>query len=183
MQLQSTFQASAAYWTTDNVYQANGLVNSPSDVVEAKFPAFNSLKFKKICIGVKNGNKVQWQRISVAGDSLWKIFQSDSFIPINIGRGRWKSLVNSPSLQPHCNREGINVKNNDGRMLVRIGIIGNNENECNTPDSALGIGLTERKFGCTGEQPQRPVSSGNFAFCLPDNGVKAVPRTTFILIQ
>eukprot|EP00795_Rhopilema_esculentum_P016945 gene16945-8438_t len=177
----STFQASAAYWTTDNVYQTNGLVSSPSDVIEAKFPAFNSLKFKKICIGVKNGNKVQWQRIPVAGDSLRKIFQSESFIPTNIGRGRWKSLVTSSSLQHHCNREGINVKNNLGHMLARIGIIGNNENECNTPDSALGIGLQERKIGCDGEQG--PVSSGNFAFCLPDNGVKAVPRTTFILIQ
>ena len=38
-------------------------------------------------------------------------------------------------MQPYCNSEGFNSL---GR--VRIGILGNNENDCNTPDTFVGVG-------------------------------------------
>jgi hypothetical protein len=44
----------------------------------------------------------------------------------------------SGSLQPHCNREGFN---NDvpGYTRVRLGIVANQENDCASPDSRLGL--------------------------------------------
>ena len=38
-------------------------------------------------------------------------------------------------MQPNCNQEGFNSMNK-----IRIGILGNNENDCGTPDSFLGVG-------------------------------------------
>ena len=51
------------------------------------------------------------------------------------GREAWKNLMVSGSLQLSCNREGFNNGNR-----LRLGILGNQENDCRTPDSWLGIG-------------------------------------------
>ena len=57
-------------------------------------------------------------------------------------RTRWLNLVPGGTLQGNCNREGVNNVINAGtEAKVRIGILGNNENDCNTPDSAIGIGI------------------------------------------
>jgi len=45
-------------------------------------------------------------------------------------------------LQNNCNKEGFNSVVNAGtEVKVRIGIIGNEQNDCNSPDSAIGIGI------------------------------------------
>lgn len=59
------------------------------------------------------------------------------FVATSIGRSRWLSMISGSRLQPNCNEEGFNA----GR-LVRIGIMGNNENHCGSPDSYLGIGFS-----------------------------------------
>ena len=45
-------------------------------------------------------------------------------------------------LQSHCNREGFNVVSDNGFAgKARIGILGNNENDCVTCDSRTGFGI------------------------------------------
>ena len=38
-------------------------------------------------------------------------------------------------------QNGFNIRDNRGGIGVRFGILGNNENDCSTPDSAIGIGI------------------------------------------
>lgn len=64
-----------------------------------------------------------------------------------LGRDRWRSLIPLTSLQPNCNAEGINV-----RHRLRFGILGNEQNDCHTPDSFIGIGSDRDQ-----------VITGNFA--------------------
>ena len=52
-----------------------------------------------------------------------------------IGRSRWLDLLPGSRLQPYCSREGFSVLGK-----VRIGIVGNNEHDCATPDSFFGVG-------------------------------------------
>ena len=52
------------------------------------------------------------------------------------------ALVAGGYIQGYCNREGFNRYANSGfPSKVRIGILGNNEGNCGTPDTALGIGI------------------------------------------
>ena len=49
------------------------------------------------------------------------------------------------SLQSSCNREGFNILSDDNSMgKARIGIIGNNENDCVSSDSRIGFGTGGR---------------------------------------
>ena len=67
---------------------------------------------------------------------------------------------------------------------ARIGLIGNEQNDCGTPDSYLG-------FGCPGATNRRycGVSNvintcGNSATqCTPDNGVKEVKAMGYIFVR
>ena len=44
-------------------------------------------------------------------------------------------------MQPHCNREGFNaLGDGNGYSKARIGILGNNEDDCVTSDSRIGFG-------------------------------------------
>ena len=146
---------------------------------EAKFAAFNALAFKEICVGMEQSGKTRWLRLPVASSSLLNLFKSERYVATRAGRNAWKRMIQGSSLQRHCNREGINVKRNDGQLFARIGFIGNQENECNSPDSYIGFGTWRFRF-CS----RLPViSCGNIATCSPDNGDKSLPATGYILIK
>jgi hypothetical protein len=56
-------------------------------------------------------------------------------------RNDWLALANNGALQPNCNHIGYNfVPGDGGGFSVRIGIVGNNENDCYGPDSFVGFG-------------------------------------------
>lgn len=80
--------------------------------------------------------------------------------PTTIGRATWLSLVPQSGIQANCNMEGFNV---DVPMYAaaRIGILANQENDCGSPDSYIGIGTSGTT--CSGQE----VSSGNKAACDP----------------
>jgi hypothetical protein len=55
----------------------------------------------------------------------------------------WLSAVPGATLQDNCNISGLNVRARQTLGLVdrvRIGILSNNEDDCNSPDSYVGIG-------------------------------------------
>ena len=51
------------------------------------------------------------------------------------------SLISEASLQPNCNKEGFNVQCSNN-WKSRIGILGNNEPDCETCDSVIGFGIS-----------------------------------------
>ena len=106
-------------------------------------------------------NNVKWIHISYSAPSLLSVIQNDTYQQLNMGRASWTSLMSSPNLQENCNKEGFNVKTGD--VMVRLGIISNNELGCLSPDSWLGFGseLTlERVCG-----RERSTSCGNENLC------------------
>ena len=158
------------------------VVRSLNDIDEAKFAAFNSMRFKSICFGLEYGGVKRWLHLPVASSSLLNVFRSNRYIRTSLGKNNWRSLIPDSTLQLNCNREGINVKW-DGQEgnIVRIGFVGNNENECRSPDSAIGAGFDPGAQGCTRDFGYK--YSGNFAGCGGDKGNKVMPATSYILVK
>ena len=96
-----------------------------------------------------------------------------------LGRDTWKSLIGSEaSLQDNCNKEGFNTKSDrEKASKARIGILFNNENECESCDSRIGFG--------TGGYPDDSNTCGNEALAEyeADNGNKHIKAMGYILVQ
>eukprot|EP00795_Rhopilema_esculentum_P014025 gene14025-4999_t len=80
----------------------------------------------------------------------------------------WRNLLKGSQLQPYCNRQGFNnVITGSVDARVRIGILGNNENDCITPDSAIGIGIGGSHLQPTGVYTGATMSAQKvFAYIL-----------------
>lgn len=105
--------------------------------------------------------------------SLHSLIADGQYRPTYFGRETWKSLISGSSLQRHCNREGFNVL-----RMARIGIVANQENDCNSPDSRIGLGTA----GGRCRQNDRN-SAGNEARCSADNGDKSIMVFGYIFAQ
>jgi hypothetical protein len=89
------------------------------------------------------------------------MFASNTFIPlIAPTRADFVGLVapTSQHLQSNCNRAGIN---NASLVRTRIGILANDEDDCGSPDSLLGIGNDNPSSSCG----QTVTSVGSFGGC------------------
>eukprot|EP00795_Rhopilema_esculentum_P002696 gene2696-907_t len=173
----STFSGDSILWSTMDLYNAEDGLKSFSGI-EAKFPAFNHVNFTAMCIGMRSTGSTKWLKIPLTSTSLLHLFSSAEYYPTNIGRQTWKSLMPDSSLQLGCTREGLNVKDGNNLLKARIGIIGNNEEDCLTPDSFLGLGAPYYAFASL-----QTIYSGNYAYFIPDNGLKAVPAFGYILVK
>ena len=94
----------------------------------------------------------------------------------SLGRNTWKSLIGSQgSLQRNCNKERFNVEGNIDYSKARIGIIGNEQGNCDSADSRIGFG--------TGGYPETRNTCGNEAKHEGDNGNKEIRTMGYILVQ
>lgn len=177
---QGTFAYKSSYWTNDDVYRVeDGIVSFLEG--EAKFPAFNRLNFISICIGMKKSNAVIWHQLSVSSSSLQELFAAETYLATRVGKNGWKEMVQGASLQRYCDQEGVNIATTRGIKFARIGIISNNENECESPDSYIGFGLNPKQ-GCARSLPS--IVCGNYATCGSDNGDgKAIATMGYILVK
>ena len=112
------------------------------DKENAKYQAFNALSFNKICLAIKKYHENTYRTLvyDKSSSSLLSIFQGGQSI-IGLSRDTWLALRPGAYLQPYCNQNGFNIKDWHGRLVVRFGIMMNNEIVCWTPDSAIGIGI------------------------------------------
>eukprot|EP00795_Rhopilema_esculentum_P017711 gene17711-9371_t len=176
-----TFKGGSSHWTGNSVLNEINGVNS-LDQVQAKFSAFNNLAFTAVCVGMNHSSETRWTEITYSASSLLSVFQPNVFIATNIGRTAWKSLLGGSSLQTNCNREGFNVFRDGGGMFARIGIIGNDANDCASPNSYIGFG-TKSSVNSNCNYPEFGVSCGNAAFCSSDNGDKVIAAFGYILVK
>ncbi|XP_065057327.1 uncharacterized protein LOC135685341 [Rhopilema esculentum] len=135
----TTFNYDANYWTTYNKYNhaytvAEGLLLGE----EAKYEAYNKLAFTKVCLVFRIAGRYTFLQIDKTASSMLDVMNS-GYQATTVGRTKWLSLVENNQMQTQCNKEGFSVDN-----LVRIGIIANNEDDCFTPDSYIGIGIHGR---------------------------------------
>ena len=114
---------------------------------------------------MKVNNVTKWIVINHKASSLFDMIADGVFKKTTAGKNRWLSLMDGSSLQPYCNTQGFNINSlstdPNANLKVRIGIIANNENECNSCDSCFGFGTSVR--GCDGET--RKTTCGNIAIC------------------
>ena len=117
--------------------------------------------------------------INKQASSLYSLIADDVYHPTSLGRDTWKSLIGSQaSLQQNCNREGFNAMSIRGHHAkARVGIIGNNENDCQWTDSRIGFG--------SGGVPNNDSTCGNEAVAKhnADNGDKSIKTVGFIFVQ
>ncbi len=166
----STFQYDVPLWTDDKAYQENQVADASAEV---KTLAAVTMPFTSLRIGLTVGADARWAKIDQAAASLTGLFKGGA-VGTSLGRNGWKALMADASMQPHCNMEGFNRA--CGSRMVRVGFLTNQENDCNSCDSYLGIGHS----GQVGCDSQTGTICGMMATCTPDNGIKSVAAWGFI---
>ena len=109
---------------------------------ETKLASYHNTPFDKICLGMTKNDVTNWIRVNYTATSLYSVIADDNYHKTNAGRAEWISLINGAELQSNCNKEGFNVR--FGFVYpnsIRIGIAGNNENDCESCDSSIGFGV------------------------------------------
>ena len=147
------------------------------DLQETKLPTYWDTPFSKICLGIKTGHQLRFIVINRHANSLFSLIADGLYRATSLGRNTWKTLIDSQaSLQPHCNKEGFNALGDNPRhSQARISIIANQENDCITCDSRIGLG--------TGGVHDDSNTCGNEADASPDNGNKHIKAMGYILVQ
>ena len=85
------------------------------------------------------GQQIKFIVINKQANSLHSLIADGVYRATSLGRDTWKSLIGSQgSLQRYCNKEGFNVEGNIANSKARIGIIGNEQSNCGSPDSRIG---------------------------------------------
>ncbi|XP_032225058.2 uncharacterized protein LOC116607446 [Nematostella vectensis] len=130
---QNTFQYSSKYWSDKLAYNPEaGLTGLDGD--ETKLSTYWSVPFDQICLGMEVGDKIKWLTLDYPSASLYDVIADGNFKNLSMSRDDWLGLIEGSQLQANCDQNGFNARR------VRIGIIGNQENHCNSPDSFVGIG-------------------------------------------
>ena len=131
------------------------------DTQETKLPTYWNTPFNKICLGMKIGQQFKSVVINHPAKSLYSLIADGKYRATSLGRNTWKKLIGSrASLQLNCNKEGFNVFKTTSK--ARIGILGNEYNNCYKPDSRIGFG--------TAGYPDDSNTCGNEALHGGDNG-------------
>ena len=158
-------------WTNKEPYNLPG-ADSAFDLQETKCPVFWNAKLTRLCVGMRTNKFISWVTINHTASSLLAVFKG-GYQPTNLGRAKWFSLVPNPALQKYCNKEGFNF----GRykwQIIRLGILGNQEEDCYTPDSFVGFGSSF----------DESISCGNYAGYNNDNGGDRKTKSFgYILVQ
>ena len=126
-----------------------GLAADDTGSFEFKSSLFGTFPFTQLRLGMRprtsSGSSIKWVEMNYAAPNLKEALTSRGW-NINVAtpsREAWLELVPGSSLQPNCNRVGLNLRPdpaNPHGVRVRIGIFANNEPDCITPDSYLGFG-------------------------------------------
>ena len=173
---QPTFHFKSKLWSNKSDFNLPG-GKTLFDNHETKLPTYWNTSFSKICLGMKFGHQTRFIVITKGANSLYSLIADGNYRATSLGRNTWKSLLgSSASLQSMCNKEGFNIVGpNADSPRARIGIVANEQNDCNSPDSRIGFG--------TGGSPDDSNTCGNEAMHGGDNGDKHIKAMGYILVQ
>ena len=138
-----------------------------------KNQAYHSLSFSQIKLSINTiGNA---HTISTSQNNAYDLFTGSHYDP-GFSRGdylNWHPQSNSQwDNQPHCNKKGFQPS--ASQTNCRYGITMNNENECNSNDSAIGFGCHTNSY-----YPNRTTSAGGHRWS-PD---QAYPTRGWIFVR
>ncbi len=180
---QPTFHYNSPLWENDQLLNPD----SPDlDREEAKLQSFVDLPFTQLLVGLEGPDSDtflpdhRYLPLPVVGDSLYDLFVGGDYVATQVGREAWKNTMADSSLQWHCNHEGLNSRTTEADSefaRARVGIIGNNEDDCSSPDSRIGLGTAGDSCG------QQEISAGNAAACGGDEGDQNVAATGALMVR
>jgi len=126
---------------------------------------------------MKIGHQIKFMVVNRHANSLYSLIADGIYRRTSLGRNTWKTLIGlQASLQTNCNKEGFNAAGSgQGSSKARIGFLGNNGNDCVTPDSRIGFG--------TGGYHDDSNTCGNEATHSGDNGDKHIKAMGYILVH
>jgi hypothetical protein len=166
LSLKDTFKYDSPYWSNKTAYEVeNGLEGLTEK--QTKLASYWNAPFKKICLGRNVGrgaeNYIKWIVIEHQASSLFNVIANGTFTATNITKSKWKLLIKDSSLQEKCNKQGFNIHGgrHDRKMYVRIGLVANQQDHCESCNSCIGFGISIT--GCDGEV--RRKSFGNIYVC------------------
>lgn len=171
-----TFAYDNAIWEDANLLAPSmpGL-----DKVEAKLETWNAVAFTELRIALEypvDSGEVRHLVVPLAGAKLRDLFMAGQTRASTLGRDAWKGLVGpAASLQLNCNLEGTNIFHDQTR--VRLGIISNEQADCLTPDSRIGVG----SGGVVCTTPT--LSAGNSSCYGGDNGDVELPAFAWVFVR
>ena len=164
---QNDFSYNSSYWTNKIVYAVEDGLEGLTEK-QTKLASYWNTPFNKICLGMKVNNVTNWIVVNRQASSLFSEIADGTFKNTTAGKDEWKSLIDGSSLQANCNKEGYNfhkghsdVESGFIYMKIRIGIVANNQNDCDTPNTCIGFGISAR--GC--HIYARNTTCGNLAIC------------------
>ena len=170
-----TFHYDSEYWSNKVSYGDEG-GETGFDEIETKLPTYWGTPFSKICLGMKVNGSDRFIVINKQASSLYSLIADGQQRNTSLSSSAWKSLVgDQASLQVNCNQQGFNIKVNSEDPKARIGIIGNNEENCDSCDSRIGFG--------TGGKHDDSNTCGNEAKYGGDNGDQHIKAMGYILVQ
>lgn len=172
-----TFTYDALIWEDATLLAPNmpGL-----DRVEAKLETWNAVAFTELRVALEypvDSGEIRNLVVPLAGAKLRDLFVGGQTRASTLGRDAWKGLVGpSASLQLNCGLEGTNVFHDHTR--VRIGILGNEQADCLTPDSRIGVGGGGTVCGIIPTQ-----SAGNSSCFGGDNGDVELAAFAWVFVR
>jgi len=183
----STFAYGADLWTNDSTYRAS---DYKLDTKEAKLRSFTAIAFSGILLGMRDFRRsdIKYVKLGHSDGSLQNLFDDSSNDEIDdpAKTGDWLDLFSDSSLQPNCKEQVVNFtvdkEYRTDRFTsvlgqLRIGILGNNEKDCGTVDSFIGIGSRMYHLGGI-------VTTGNYSgHSGGSNGKKNTPGFGYLFIR
>ena len=148
------------------------------DEKQALLVSYWTVPFSEVRVGLRTKTDLRWATLSQKAASLLALLGPNKQVSSQLGLAGWKGLIAGSSLQLACHQEGFNVAPKPKSARVRIGIIGNNENNCATPDSWLGIGGNQTACG-----QKAANTAGNIACHGPDAGWRKTRSFGYVLVR
>ncbi|XP_028411771.1 uncharacterized protein LOC114534515 [Dendronephthya gigantea] len=180
---QSTFRYSSGYWSNKNTFNDNDYGrNGGFDNRQYKGSTYWKTSFNEICVAMKYGGQLRAFSFWYPARSLYHLIADGNYRQTHISRSQWKQLIVASSLQHHCNKQGFNVYFDPSYVRVRLGLAANNQNECNSPDSFIGLG-GDGVFPYCGFNQAPLNTAGNVGKCGADNGDKNARAMGYILVR
>ncbi|CAB4030504.1 Hypothetical predicted protein, partial [Paramuricea clavata] len=140
------FNYSSPYWTNKETYAVEDGLEGLNEK-QTKLASYWNTPFNKICLGMKVNGATKWIASNYASNSLHSVIVDGTFKGTTFGKEAWKSLIDGSSLQENCDVEGFNIQEAYTRgprrwyMNIRIGLLANNQNNCNSVTRALALEL------------------------------------------
>lgn len=163
----ATFDYQSALWTDSSLLNAFDL--DPARTQDAKLRPFVDVAVDEVLVRMSPApGAPQWRdlRMPITTTSMRALFASEQQRTVEVGRQSWIDALPGSDLQDHCNLMGFNIKPaaDPDFHHVRIGIVGNEWDNCLDPDSWIGVGGGSP--GCGGDDT---VVTGNVDRCLLRN--------------